>query len=523
MQKNLKGDDSVGNVTAIKEGFEEIGLEKVDLTGTVPSKDQSYISKLNNKLNDCTKKINDAIDRGAKKKEIIAILKEFTKELGTFLDNMSKEQELERWNYYRICKLLEMAVTQWCTSAPIFSKEIILYILTGLTGTKWQSLRKINSSEEAKINIKESDKSMTGDVEKSLQNFATALVRIYFYYVDKKIKKIIKKIEDEDKKSKGEIKEFKREEIPSPVGNDPSEDSLGKGGTGSVRKIQYIGKDSKTKTRAIKTIGAQFFKEGDKSKGLEDYAQAFVEGSRTVENSFEKFKQEYKEAKKRYEELKGKAGDDNEKFQKLQLYNEAKNRFKSKFSNLALQKVRTIGNEVVMISKLAQGNLMDFFIKKHEYKLDNRKKIYKLFGDLTAGVSQLHEMGLVHGDIKPENILVYKTKKGGLKYKITDFDSVVRVENYKDNALHTTKYLPECYIGKNRIPNGYAAKKVDCYAICMTLREVFSSIENFGGKNPQSLQKYAESLVAKYEKKHSCSEDSFKQELSPKESSSLNS
>ena len=166
-----------------------------------------------------------------------------------------------------------------------------------------------------------------------------------------------------------------------------------------------------------------------------------------------------------------------------------------------------------MISKLAKGDLSNFYYlvgyskdtnNKNYVKLDSKDKVNQLFNDLTSGIQQLHNAGLVHGDIKPENILVYRTKRGDLKYKITDFDSVVTIKNYKDNKIHTPGYVPECYNTKDGIPNGEEAKKVDCYAICKTLREVFDNTENFEGKNSKGLQNYAKQLVSKYEKEKSC-------------------
>lgn len=504
----LKGDGFMNLLETIKEKYKELAGRKANSSGNVPAEDLKPIPALKKKIDDCTKEINDAIEKRKEKECFTNMLKKFSKDLKKSLDKVDKEQELDNWDFYRICRLLEMAVMQWCTSSPPFSKEIMLYILIGLTGKKQVSFF-VNSPEKAEIVIKESDKSVNNEVKKSLEDFLTALMDVYCYFNE----------------SKGEIKEFKRKEVLDKNSDGGSE--ISRGAMGSVRKIQYIGKNGKTKTRAVKTLNAMFFEEGDRSKGLLDEGQNLIKGSALVEDTFKTLKRKYKELKKINRELKRKSNVDDDKKSgvdddKLKEYNEIKNKIKSKFSNLALQKVRTIGNEIVMISKFAKGNLMDFFIKKHEYKLDNKEKIRKLFGDLTAGVSQLHEMGLVHGDIKPENILVYQTKKGDLKYKLTDFDGVLSVENYEGNSIHTVDYLPEFY-RQNKIPNGEVAKRVDCYAICMTLRQIFSSIENFGGENPQSLQKYAEGLVAKYEKEHSCSKDSFKQEPSPKESSSLNS
>lgn len=466
---------------AIKKKYKELANRKANSAGNIPAADLKPIPALKKKIDDCTKEINDAIEKRKEKEYFADMLKKFSKDLKRSLDKADKKQELENWDFYRMCRLLEMAVMQWCTPSSPISKDMMFYILIGLTGKRQSSLP-VNSPEKTEIVIKESDKSVNNEVKKSLEDFLTALMDAYCYFNE----------------SKGEIKEFEGKEIPDK--NSDAENALGRGATGSVRKIKYTGKNGEIKTRAVKTLNLRHFKQGDKSQGLEDYAQDLVKGSALVEDTFKTLKRKYKGLKKADKELKGKPGVDSDK---LKEYNEAKNKFKSKFSNLALQKVRRKGDEVVMISKLAKENLRNFFILKHEHTLDDKEKIDKLFGDLTAGVSQLHKMGLVHGDIKPTNILGYNAKNGDLKYKITDFDTVTNVENYKDSRVHTYNYIPECY-KEMRIPNGEEAKKVDCYAICYTLREIFGKIENFGGEDSTSLQKRALNLVSKYEKEKSC-------------------
>ena len=481
----------MGGISSFKKFFSKFKNKKFGSKNNNLKQDSHDIDALKKQMDECTKKIEGAIEN-KQEKEFINILKDFTADLEKILNNTDNSQDSEVLDFCNLCRVLKGVIKNWYTSSPRFSEEEICFIYTILTQKNKQSfyedIQKVRFGTSVKLDIKTSDKSINNNVKKSLKNFLLSLMKIYSYGGDG-------------------IKEFTKEVEPI---EDSDKNNTLKGGIGLVHKIQYKGKDNKIKKLAMKNLQSQYYVDGQISEsGLSNISK-----SKLVEDTFKEYKRKYKKLKKE----KSRSGAEE---------------YKDKFRNIALQKVRKEDGEFVMISKWAEGDLSKFYYldKSNDKnikdpnpvrKLDNEKKVYQLFHDLTAGVDQLHKMGLVHGDIKPTNILGYNAKNGDLKYKITDFDTVTNVENYKDSRVHTYNYIPKCY-KEMRIPNGEEAKKVDCYAICYTLREIFGKIENFGVENPQSLQKYAEGLVAKYEKEHSCSKDSFKQEPSPKESSSLNS
>ena len=474
----------MASVSDVVKGLKEWANKKANFKTKSSKLNQNTVDKLKKNLDDCTKSINRMIKTMGKKESVITILGELIKNLENSLSGM-KEEYIMAWDFYNICWLLEGAL-EWYVEKNRLFEEVIGYIYTGLTGKDKKSFSKdiedMKAGGNITLNIKFGDKSMTAEVKKSLNGFLLSLMKVCFY---------------------SNVKEFKRKEIKD---TNAENKVLSQGATGSVRKIDYIDKHNEKKTRAIKTINDRWFKDwDDKSKGLSEDVMDFIEGPKLVEDTFKKYKQEYKKNKKIIKE--------NEKFggKKVKDVEKAKDESKNKFRNLAIQKVRKTGNEFVMISKLAKGNLTDFYYvvdfnkePAHKTQLDNKKKINKLFTDLTSGIEQLHAVGLVHGDIKPLNILVYETKNEGLKYKITDFDGVVRVKNYKDNKVHTSGYVPECYDTIEGIPNGEEAKKVDCYAICLTLKNIFDDIRNFRKKDAEKLQNYARNLVSKYEKDKSC-------------------
>src|SRR5277367_3044593 len=50
--------------------------------------------------------------------------------------------------------------------------------------------------------------------------------------------------------------------------------------------------------------------------------------------------------------------------------------------------------------------------------------ICRFISDLADGISVLHDHGVVHGDIKPENVLIFSTDQGEETLKLGDFGSV---------------------------------------------------------------------------------------------------
>ena len=71
-----------------------------------------------------------------------------------------------------------------------------------------------------------------------------------------------------------------------------------------------------------------------------------------------------------------------------------------------------------ILMPLAQEDL-NKFIKKKRYK-NMREDLGKALLELALGVQYLHSRSIVHGDIKPGNILIFKDNKN-VKFKLTDF------------------------------------------------------------------------------------------------------
>jgi serine/threonine protein kinase len=90
------------------------------------------------------------------------------------------------------------------------------------------------------------------------------------------------------------------------------------------------------------------------------------------------------------------------------------------------------------LMELIEGNnLMDFLKGKH-LSVDNAIDLAKF---LHKAEAHLLNLGLVHGDIKPENIIVYRDKDvAGTRFKMVDFGSIVEIFSENSRA-GTPSYL----------------------------------------------------------------------------------
>ncbi len=97
------------------------------------------------------------------------------------------------------------------------------------------------------------------------------------------------------------------------------------------------------------------------------------------------------------------------------------------------------------LMELIEGkNLTDFLDGKH-LSVDNAINLAKF---LHKAESHLLNLGLVHGDIKPENIIVYRDKdSAGTRFKMVDFGSIVEIFSENSRAGTPTYLAPERFQG----------------------------------------------------------------------------
>lgn len=109
---------------------------------------------------------------------------------------------------------------------------------------------------------------------------------------------------------------------------------------------------------------------------------------------------------------------------------------------------------IKVIFPKADYDLLHLLKKKVNYTLSK-----SICLDIIKGLQFLHSLKIIHGDIKPSNILIFNNKA-----KITDF-SITRYENSKINTLLYTKYY--------RPPEYIYTTKSDNWALGLIIEELF--------------------------------------------------
>lgn len=121
---------------------------------------------------------------------------------------------------------------------------------------------------------------------------------------------------------------------------------------------------------------------------------------------------------------------------------------------------------IKVIFEKADMDLKDY-IQKHKLTNKNKKHIMK---KLLVGLEYLHSFNIIHGDIKPSNILVF-----GEDIKYTDFNlSSLHLTDKKINRrLYTMTYRPP------EISEDWASLKSDIWALGCTFFEIYYGYEYF--------------------------------------------
>ena len=113
------------------------------------------------------------------------------------------------------------------------------------------------------------------------------------------------------------------------------------------------------------------------------------------------------------------------------------------------------------VMELVEGTNLKEYLKNNTLSVDNAVALAKF---LHKAEAHLLHLGLVHGDIKPENIIVHKREnEAGVTFKMVDFGSVVRI--FSENSRAGTP----SYLAPERFSGGAINESTEIFAIGVTL------------------------------------------------------
>ncbi|KAG7112235.1 Fibroblast growth factor receptor 2 like protein [Verticillium longisporum] len=130
------------------------------------------------------------------------------------------------------------------------------------------------------------------------------------------------------------------------------------------------------------------------------------------------------------------------------------------------------GNRIVpalVLEYAAYGNLKEFQISGHANTFQDQIKVAL---NAASGIQALHRVGMIHGDVKPSNLLVCKNESRGFVVKLADFGFSLSVDDGRF-AGHTQMYCaPESYDGN--FERQYL-KQLDVYSFGLTFLAILES------------------------------------------------
>ena len=101
------------------------------------------------------------------------------------------------------------------------------------------------------------------------------------------------------------------------------------------------------------------------------------------------------------------------------------------------------GDEVItpalVMERARYGNLSTFLARNYESLIETEK--VDICWDVTSGLSVLHQYGVVHGDVKTDNVLIFESPEPGRRFtaKLTDFGSCIFLEDTRSARYFGTR------------------------------------------------------------------------------------
>ena len=134
---------------------------------------------------------------------------------------------------------------------------------------------------------------------------------------------------------------------------------------------------------------------------------------------------------------------------------------------------------VFLAMELVEGSTLRDVIEEHA-PLSTRAAL-RLLEPVVEALAAAHEVGLVHRDVKPENVLLGRGPRGGT-VKVADF-GLARLDAAD---ARTTEVLwgTAAYLAPEQVEQGRADARTDVYAVGLLLFELLSGRKAFPGQDP---------------------------------------
>ena len=131
-----------------------------------------------------------------------------------------------------------------------------------------------------------------------------------------------------------------------------------------------------------------------------------------------------------------------------------------------------------MVMELVEGMTLKEYIEK-KGRLSH-KEVISIAIQMCSGIGAAHAAGIIHRDIKPQNIIISKDGK----VKVTDFGIAKAVTS---NTISTNAMGSVHYTSPEQARGGFSDQKSDIYSIGITLYEMVTGQVPFDGDSTVSV------------------------------------
>ncbi|KAL7717799.1 Protein kinase domain containing protein [Entamoeba marina] len=133
-----------------------------------------------------------------------------------------------------------------------------------------------------------------------------------------------------------------------------------------------------------------------------------------------------------------------------------------------------IPDKICMVTELAQyGSLQDLMKKRKKEPISNTLKM-KVTMDAAKGIQYLHSNGILHRDIKPDNLLVTSLEENvPVNAKLTDFGSSRNINILMNNKTFTKGIGSPAYMAPEVLKRSKYQATADIFSFAITMYETF--------------------------------------------------
>ncbi|ELP85704.1 protein serine/threonine kinase, putative [Entamoeba invadens IP1] len=156
-----------------------------------------------------------------------------------------------------------------------------------------------------------------------------------------------------------------------------------------------------------------------------------------------------------------------------------------------------IPNQICMVTEFAQyGSLQDLIKHRKNEQIPPMKIRVKMMIDGARGINYLHENGILHRDIKPDNILVISLDLNEkVNAKLTDFGSARNLNLLMTNMTFTKSIGTPAYMAPEVLNQDKYKKAADVYSFAITMYEIFGWCEAYPNDTFKFPWKIAEFVI----------------------------